>query len=79
MTNLAKSATDAFRAHYEKRLSYADWKATATRIDRLKGIEAFRQQHGDALHNAQHPDHAQRADELAALFEQTYPDEAARG
>jgi hypothetical protein len=46
--NLDKSAAAAFQAHTEKRLSYAEWKTIATRIERLKGIETFRRQHGDA-------------------------------
>lgn len=75
--NLDKSAAAAFQAHTEGRLGYADWKATAARIERLRGIEAFRRQHGDALHNAQHPEHAQRTADLESLYDQTYSDEPA--
>jgi hypothetical protein len=75
--NLDRSAADAFRAHAEKRLGYEEWKAVARRIDRLKGIEAFRREHGDALSNSQHPDHERRSDELQSMFEKAYPDEPA--
>jgi hypothetical protein len=74
-TQLDKSAAAAFQAHVEKRLSYADWKATAATIERLHGIEAFRRQHGDALRSAQHLEHTQRTEELTAMFEQAYPNE----
>jgi hypothetical protein len=74
-TQLDRSAAAAFQAHTEKRLSYADWKATAAQIERLRGIEAFRRTHGEALHSAHHPEHAQRAAELQGMYENAYPDE----
>jgi hypothetical protein len=73
-TNLDKSAAAAFQAHTEKRLSYADWKATAATIERLRGIEAFRRQHDAALYDRPHPDHAKRTGELQALYTQAYPE-----
>jgi hypothetical protein len=76
-TQLDKSAAAAFQAHVEKRLSYADWKATPATIERLRGIEAFRRQHGDALYSGQHPEHAQRAAELQGMYETTYSNEPA--
>ena len=75
--NLDKSAAAAFRAHSEGQLSYAGWKATAAQIERLRGIEAFRRRHGDALYDAKHADHAARSTELQAMYESAYPDEPA--
>jgi hypothetical protein len=74
-TQLDKSAAAAFAEHTAGRLSYADWKAAAATIDRLKGIESFRRQHGDALHSSHHPEHAQRVAELQERYEAAYPDE----
>ncbi len=74
---LDKSAAAAFQAHTAKRLSYADWKATAARIEQLRGIEAFRRQHGQALYDAKHPQHVTRSAELQTLYENAYPDEPA--
>jgi hypothetical protein len=73
--NLDKSAAAAFQAHYEKRLSYSEWTATAAQIERLRGIEAFRRTHGDALYNGHHPEHGRRTAELQSLYETAYPDE----
>jgi hypothetical protein len=77
--NLDKSAAAAFQAHTAGRLGYADWKATAAQIDRLRDIEAFRKQHGDVLHNAHHPEHEERAAELQMKYERAYPDEPSAG
>jgi hypothetical protein len=74
-TQLDKSAAEAFAAHTAKKLSYKDWKVTAATIERLRGIEAFRRQHGEALYAKHHPDHAQRTAELQGLYDQAYPDE----
>ncbi len=76
-TNLDRSAAAAFDAHAAGRLSYADWKATAAQIGRLRGIEAFRREHGEALHNAHHSEHAQRTEELQTMYETAFPDEPA--
>jgi hypothetical protein len=73
--NLNKSAAAAFQAHTEKRLSYSDWKTVAAKIERLRGIEAFRQRHGGALYDAAHPEHDARSAELQTLYENAYPDE----
>jgi hypothetical protein len=76
-TNLDRSATAAFQAHTEKRLSYAQWKAVGAQIERLRGIEAFRRRHGDALYNRAHSDHELRSAELQEMYDQAYPDEPA--
>jgi hypothetical protein len=73
-TNLDRSAAEAFQAHTAGRLPYAEWKQTAAQIERLRGVEAFRRTHGEALHNSHHPEHAQRAAELQTMYEQAYPE-----
>jgi|KBSSwiStaDraftv2_1062776.scaffolds.fasta_scaffold358280_2 hypothetical protein len=73
--NLDKSAAAAFREHTAGRLPYAEWKAAAAQIERLRGVEAFRRTHGDALHSAHHPEHGQRTAELQSLYEGAYPHE----
>jgi hypothetical protein len=72
---LDRSAATAFRAHQEKRLTYAQWKATAAQIERLRRIEQFRLRHGDAIYDAKHPQHVARSAELQAMYEVAYPDE----
>jgi hypothetical protein len=74
-TQLDKSAAAAFRAHTNGQLTYDDWKATAAQIAKLRTIESFRNEHGAALYDKAHPDHAKRSTELQALYERAYPDE----
>ena len=76
VNNLNRSAAAAFAAHTAGRLSYAEWKATAAQIKRLEGIEAFRQQHGEALYSAHHPEHAARTAELQSMYENAYDEPA---
>jgi hypothetical protein len=74
--NLDKSAAAAFREHTAGRLPYAAWKATATQIQRLRGLETYRRQHAAALYDRKHPEHDQRAAELQDMYVQAYPETA---
>jgi len=75
VTQLDRSAADAFREHAAGRLGYAAWKQTAAQIERLRGIEAFRRTHCEALHSSHHPEHTSRVAELQGMYESAYPDE----